>query len=269
MSNRFGPFNVAPRILQRSTNFVDLVIRDRPGTDMYRLWGAPSVNDAYGNPTGSGVGGTGGQILMTAYRGSIEQSQSLVPRGVQVGGENRKGHTTFQFNPDDFVIPAIPPNFNGDETPNYVRIQEHRAGAWLESAGPVDPGLPTQGPILIIPEPRFYGRPAIAPITFTATAPTGTGCTLGYPPVFDPTMQTPNPMHIVFPRMAGNIVINANDDGKALLVSYGPGSPMMAVTYQNPVNQGHDYGVGVSEIVIAAKTVAAPFTVQIYGTLFS
>lgn len=260
MSDRFGPFNVAPRVIQRSTNFVDLLVRDRPGTDMYRLWGANSVNNAYGNPTGSGVAGTGPTMMMTVPKGQMGQSASVVRRGWRVE-ESRKGQTSFQFDPDDYVVPAVPPPFVGDYAPNYVRLQENRAGAWLASAGPVDPGLILAGPILIIPPARFYGESVAGTLNFTGIAPVGTGSSMGELPMFDPSLQSPQPMHIIFPKTCTNILVTPQEAGKTLLMSFGLDDPMITVQDSNPFTM--DSSRGIKEIVLAAKDAACPFNIHV------
>lgn len=260
MTNLYGSFDVAPRIVQRSTNLIDLVVRDRPGTDMYRLWGAKSVNDAYGNLVASGVGAVNPTLMMTVMRDTLGQSPSVVRNVVQVE-ENRRGMTSFQFDMDDYVAPAVPPPFRGDNFPVYVRLQENRLGQWQSVAGPVNNGLPILGPTLVIPPVDFYGKSGGGTLIITGTAPTGTGCSIGEPPVVDLTVQTPIPMHIIFPKTCSSIRITAETDGKTVLMSHGLNDPMLPVENSDPVGWDDDINRGINEVVLAGLTDAAPFTI--------
>ena len=259
MNNIYGPFDVAPRVVQRSTNLIDLIIQNRPGTDMYRLWGAKSVDDAYGNLTGSGVGTVDPTLMMTTMKDTIGQSPSIISRRVQCE-ENRRGQTSFQFDMDDFVAPAVPPPFRGDDFPVYVRLQEYRAGVWTSVVGPVNNGHPILGPILVVPPVNFYGQSISGTLNIAGTAPVGTGCTQGEPPLVDLSVQTPTPMHIVLPKTCTNILITPQTAGKAILVSFGLHDPMIEIQNSYPFTM--DSSRGIHEIILAANTDAAPFTIH-------
>ena len=122
----YGPFEARIGYLQRAPHFVDLITRHRPGTTAIRLWGARTLNDAYGNLVGSGVGGTGPTLMMTANAGQKVQSRSVALRRTEFVEESRKGHTTFQFDIVDFLNPVAPQPFGTDEEVLFCRIQEYR-----------------------------------------------------------------------------------------------------------------------------------------------
>jgi len=255
----YGPFDVAPRIIQRSTNFIDLIVRNRPGTDMYRLWGAKSVNEAYGNLATSGVGVIDPTLMMTVIRDTMGKSASVVRRGWQVE-ESRKDQSSFQFDMDDYLTPAIPAPFRGDDFPVYVRLQENRAGAWVAVAGPVNNGKPVMGPILVVPPAVFYGESVAGTLNITGIAPANTGCANGEPPVVDLSVQTPTPMHIIFPKTCTHVLVTPQTEGKAILMSFGLGDPMIEIQNSNPFLP--DSSQGIHEIILAANTDAAPFSIH-------
>jgi len=256
-----GPFDIAPRIIQRATNFVDLLVRDRPGTDRYRLWGAKSVDEAYGNLTGSGVGTIDPTEMMVVMRERMGQSRSVIRRDWRCE-ENRKGMTSFQFDPDDYVVPMIPPPFRGDDFPVYVRLQESRGGQWLAVPGtlPINPNVPIMGPILVVPPVGFYGESISGNLNIAGTAPEGTGCLSGNPPLIDVSLQTPTPMHIILPKTCTNILITPQEAGKALLVSFGLSDPMIEIQDTSPFTM--DSSRGIHEIILAANTDATTFTIH-------
>lgn len=260
----YGPFNVAPRIIQRSTNFIDLMVRNRPGTNMYRLWGANNVNDAYGPLVGAGVSAISPTAMMTVIKDGVGQSLSVVRRNWRVE-ESRRGQTTFQFDMDDYVTPAVPPPFQPDEFPVFVRLQENRAGQWLTVAGPVNNGAPILGPMLYVPPVSWYGRMGTQTVTIYGIAPAGTGCALGQYPVVDTTVQTPLPMHFLLPKVSSFKII-ALEAGKSLLFSSGLNGQMVTVTPDNPL-QFDDSLHGINEVVLAGMGAPAPFMMVAAGRI--
>lgn len=248
--NSYGPFSTRVGILQRSPSFMDLVVRNRPDVAAYRLWGAPTINDAYGALVGSGLGGTGGTAMMEANAGSIAQSPSAQAHWRVE--EVRRHTTSFQLDVEDFVAPAAPPPFGSDDDFLFVRVQERRTTAgWLQvPAGAVNnANWPIKGPILVVPPATFFGM-AGAAITMQGIAPAGTGSTVGNPPVVDVTVQNPLPMHIVTPRPLTSISVRNIDPTEDLLISWGLGMPMTLVTAGNSFDI---FGIpGVTEIVLAA-----------------
>lgn len=243
-----GPFDVRAGIMQRATRFMDLLVRNRPGTDRYRLWGADSLVNAYGELTDSGIAGTGGTALLEAAAGRIAQSTRAAARNWTVSG-SRKGHTSFQIDPEDWAG-TLPE----DDNLWYCRVQERRAGNWMAvPEGGENENYPIRGPILVVPPPRFYGQPS-SMLNLYGTAPTGTGCTLGAIPVFDETVQTPLPLQILLPGPLSSMFIENHSDTHVLLVSYGQGMPMGSIGTEERSNY---YAEGVREIFLASGGVGA------------
>lgn len=251
--NSYGPFSTRVGILQRSPNFIDLMVRNRPDVSAYRLWGAPTIDDAYGALVGSGLGGTGGTAIIEANINTIAQSPSVQSRWRVE--EVRRGTTSFQIDIEDYVAPAVlpgPPPFGPDDDFLFVRVQERRrTTGWLHvPAGAVNnANWPIKGPILVVPPATFFGM-AGAALSMQGTAPAGTGSTVGNPPVVDETVQDPLPMHLVSPRPITSISVRNIDPTEDLLVSWGLGMPMTLVTAGNSFDI---FGIpGVTEIVLAA-----------------
>ena len=259
MSTQFyGPFDVRPGVLQRSTNLIDLIVRHRPGTTDLRLYASSTLADAYGTLVDSGIAGSGGTAILEApvtKVGAIAQSPSVAARGWTLP-ETRRGHTSYQLNMEDYGSP--------DDRFAFFRLQEKRGGAWLAVAGAANTNKPIMGPILVVPNPSAYGS-AASVLSLQTDAPAGTGCTAGDFPVVDATVQTPLPMHIVLPRPAATLTITNQSGTDDLLVSFGLGMPMFAIapgTQSIPTGGGYSL-TGVREIVLASSTVTAlPFSIE-------
>jgi hypothetical protein len=261
MGETYGPFNVRCGVLQRSTNFVDLVVRQRPGTTAFRLWGSTSLAEAYGTLTGSNIAGSGGVNLLEAPVGGMAQSATVIRRNWRVE-ENRRGQTSFQFDSADYLTGLAP--FPTDDQIVYLRVQEKRGGVWTAITGAIDNGIPIRGPILIVPNPAAYGQ-AAAVLSLQTNAPTGTTCVAGTVPVVDPTVQIPLPMHIVMPRPAATLTITNQHAQDDLLVSFGLDQPMFIVgpgATSIPTGGGFSLA-GVRELVVASNTGdVIPFSIE-------
>lgn len=259
MSGSFGPFATRVGILDRSTDFIDLVVRNTPEMARLRLWGARTVDDAYGNLAGSGVGGAGCVQLMEGNVGSIIQTPSIAARWRVE--ESRRGLTSFQFDVRDFAVP--PGSIGADDEYLFVRVQEWRktTGGWLQVAAGPNTGWNIQGPILLIPTALYFYGMGGAAILIQGTAPAGTLCTFGHIPNLDETVTVPLPMHIVSPRPLTSIQIRNLDLANNLLVSYGLGMPMTRIA--QGANGISIFGApGVSEIVVAGEGGTCLFSIE-------
>jgi len=266
----YGPFEARVGIYMRATNFVDLTVRDQEDVTAWRLWGAPTLNDAYGDPVGSGVGGVWPTQMLQVEKGRMVASASVVRRGYAgLGPESRKGVSSFVYDPDDFLAPATPPPFLSDSETFYVRGQMRRRTGWAEVpiGAPNNGGRPILGPIVVIPTVQAMGLASLVTI-LSGTAPSGTGAVLGRAPIFDETFQAPMPMHVVFPRAVTNLSITnlADDADVALLVSFGFGQPWLPIFggMGNLSQWSPDTLAGGTRELILATTAAAggcPFTI--------
>lgn len=257
------PITVFPGIVQRSPNFVDLQVHDRAEVAITRLWGSPTLNDAYGSPATSGLTGSGGTIFAEAQKGTSFVSRTL--QRTQLVEESRRGMTRYYFNPDDFVVPVVPPAslMPPDDAILFARLQEYHYsfGGWLQvpASATLNKGDPILGPIRVIPTAEFWAERTPA-LTLAGLAPASTLSVVGSPAPFDETLQVPPPMVITLPRPAKTVTIsNKEVAGVDLLFAAGFGSSMVlldTVNEDNAILEG-----GVQTIILAAATTVCRFSI--------
>lgn len=254
--SRVSPFDLFPQLLERKAHLVDMMVKNQVGVVEYRFWGAPTIDDAYGDPVGSGVGGAWPEEMFTVPQDSQYRSRCLIQRRWGWYGESMRGMTRTAWDPNDFSSdPAT--NFPSDDETLIVRIQERRLTAgWLEVTGAVDTGRPKLGGLYVVPPASFFGMPNPG-LTLHGTAPAGTGAVAGAVPPFDPDMQIPNPMHIVLPRSTQQCFVN-NTSANTLLCSTGWGIPMISTPTTEDVIE---FGGGVKELVFAGAGGACTFNI--------
>lgn len=225
MDTTFGPLDVRAGVVERASDYFDLMVHHRPGTQELRIRGATSLNDAYGNLNGSGVGGAGTVALMDVPVGQVGQTAYLNQTGRARVEESTRGHTRFKFSFLD--LPYSQDAFL------FVRVQELRvaSGGWLVCAGPLNPAWPIQGPITVIPIAHWFGTGPIRHISLHGSAPGGTGFIEGVAPVLDFSVQLPLPMHIWLPAPITTGFINNLEaaGGDDLLYGSSLGAPLTVV----------------------------------------
>lgn len=224
-----NPFFTYAGIMERATNLVHLYLHNDPMVVGYQVWTEVLINDAYGNPAGSGVGGLGSTALFQAARGETYRSPLIRRRGRGLLEENRRGTTHMVFDFEEWTVGGAGQVIPLDEEFVCIRVQENRFGAGLLNLGGV-PANPVLGPIYLIPPMSAYGTSGPT-FTTQATAPSATGCVAGAVPLFDEdlTSAAPRPMYLVFPSPLTEFTLTNQDGVKDLLVSFGPGQPMMTV----------------------------------------
>jgi hypothetical protein len=227
-----NPFLTYAGMLNRATHLVHVYLHNDPQVVGYQMWGAPSVNDAYGNPAASGVGGLGGEALFEVARGTTFRSPTIRRNGQDMVEENRRGMTHAVFDIDDYL--GAGQNLPPDDSWLFMRMQENRNGVGLLTVpGP----LPVQGAIYCVPPPRSRG---LAQPTFTlqGIAPSAVvGVAAAAPPPFDEDLTTaaPRPMYLVFPVPMTEFTLHNQDGANTLLVSFGPTQAMQAIAPGNEV----------------------------------
>lgn len=251
--NTISPFSARVGVSRRSPHLVDLIIRNNPMVTDYRLWVSRSLNDAYGTVMDSGIAGTGGTQIMEARTNRMVISPKIELNGQASVAEVRRGQTSFMFDVDDFIVPAG--NIPSDGEYLFARVQEKRLTLGWAAVGALavkNTNMPIRGSILVVPNAGFYGH-AASVIALAGTAPAGSDCAAGVPPVIDQTVQKPMPMHIVFPRPLAVLTIRNIDPAESLLVSFGLGQPMIEVPFGQSISPtGGGYSLpGVSEVVVA------------------
>lgn len=228
------PLATAAQLIERSTGLVDVQLPKDPRVPQYRLWGARTINDAYGAPTASKITGTGPSAILEVRRGESIRSPWLVMRGAGLVDESFRNQTRVKFDPEEFA--SVPGSgLPQDHQFLFMRVQEFNVtqGAFATIQGAVDNGDPVFGPISVIPNAGFFGS-LIPAIALAGTAPANTTCTFGNLPVFHDDWQAPNPLHLILPRRARAIQIRSFTT-TGLLVSFGPGMPMTRVLNTEPL----------------------------------
>ena len=244
-----NPFLTYAGVLERSSHLIHMYVSTDPQVVGYQFWGAAQINDAYGNPAGSGVGGAGAAAQFEVARGDYFRSVALRRKGLAAIPENRKGSTQFAFDPDDFLTPGgvMPP----DDQWLCVRLQENRNGVGLlELAGGPAPVL---GPIYLVPPASAYGQSAPT-FTAQAIAPSDTGCVAGLPPLYneDLTSAVSRPMHLVFSSPLVEFTLRNLSGANTFLASFGAGQPMLTVPVGGEVQL---FNGRTKELVLACPDV--------------
>lgn len=253
--NTISPFSARVGLSRRSPHLVDLIIRNNPMVTDYRLWVSRSLDDAYGTVVDSGIAGSGGTMIMQAHTNQMVLSPKIEMNGQASVAEVRRGQTSFMFDVDDYIVPAG--NIPSDGEYLFARIQESRlALGWakVDALAAKNANMPIRGSILVVPDPSFYGH-AASVFSLAGTAPAGSACAAGLPPVIDQTVQKPMPMHIVFPRPMGSLTVRNTSAADTLLVSFGLGQPMVEVAHGDSIlPTGGGYSLpGVGELIVAMK----------------
>jgi len=136
--SRWSPYDTAPQLVERKPGLVDMMIRDQPGVQAYRLWGSKTIDDAYGNPATSGVGGAGPEAMLEVEASLQFRSPSVIQRRWSWYGESLRGMSRVAFDPNDYVTDPTT-NFPGDDDTWFVRLQECRTSVGNQvSLGSID-----------------------------------------------------------------------------------------------------------------------------------
>jgi hypothetical protein len=254
-----SPFLTYAGMLERSTHLIHTYLPNDPAVVAYQFWGGNTVNDAYGNPAASGVGGSGAVAMFTVLDNKTFRSPTLRRKGLGLVPENRRGMTHALFDLDDYIAPGtiIPP----DEQWLYLRVQEnHRVAGLLTVPGP----LPVLGPIYCVPPMATMGLPQPS-FTMQGIAPSATTSAAGGPPIFseDLTSAIPRPMVLVLPFPMSEFNLTNLDGVKTLLVSFGPGQLMQPIA---PGNEVQLYS-GSTKMLVLATSAAGGCPFALHGVL--
>lgn len=123
-------------VLERSTHLVHAFLHNDPDVVGYQFWGHRSINDAYGDPLDSGVGGAGPVAMFRVPRGQSYRSATLRRKRLGLIDEVRRGTTHLLFDVDDFVAPAVgdsPIPHDGGWL--FLRAQQERNAGFLQNLG--------------------------------------------------------------------------------------------------------------------------------------
>lgn len=256
-----NPFYTYAGLSGRAPHEIHVYLRNAPEVQAYQFWGHSTVNGAYGNPAGSGVGGTGPTAMFQVNRGTTFRSPLLRQSGRGHVEENRRGTTHAIFDLDDYVAggSTIPP----DNQWLFLRAQENRQalGGLLTVPGP----LPVLGPVFCVPSARSRGL--ISPtFTLQGIAPSAVvGVAAGSPPPFteDLTTAAPRPLYLVLPTPMTEFALQNLDGAKNLLLSFGPDQLMQSIA---PGNEVQLY-TGSTKALILATADAGGCPWALHGVL--
>jgi len=212
-----------PRLLYRFDHQVIMTIRSKPDVRAYRFKAAHTIDLAYTAPV----------AMFDARRGAPFRSPAIRRRRLGFTDQTQRGLTRIHYDPQDYQGGIVPP----DAHISFVRIAE------VANDGTVRP----DGPILIVPSPRFLNTPRPA-LTVAGTAPAVAALPTLLPP--------PTSMHFVFPRYTDNVKI-ANLGGVSLFVGTDPGQP----EFEIPTGETYTfYDTTLGEVLIRGGGAPVTFT---------
>lgn len=186
MNLNLAGYDLAPELLGRAQDSLDVLVRNRPDHVAVRLVVTDAVEDLYGNPPGSGVNGVvaNQRVLPDVFPGRGYATATVAPRARLAMQELTRDHARFMFDPQDLS----PPLLRSEQL--YLAAQQVRR------TGPAttDAKTPLLGPILVVPSPMTLAaiRP---PVLLECNAPGGTKGEAGVSPAatLDPSQATAAP----------------------------------------------------------------------------
>lgn len=254
----FGPYDHYPGVVFHGPTLLDLQVRNREGVTAYRLWASSNAMNLYGSPVDSNMTGDtdGRRAIIEVKSGTAFFSPSA--RAQKLSFDEKLGNTTrIQFNLDDYALAEDPRVILGSQYMSYFRLQQKRkTTGWLEVQGADNTGDPILGPILVVPPISLNGlqQPAFMLPGF---APSNTGCTFAQPPVFEPDMQLPQPLHFVFAKAASGFTLRNIDADSDLLFSFGLGMPMTLLAQGESCHIDEEVKSQIKEIILASTNNGA------------
>lgn len=200
--------------IDRSPNYMDLMIRVDPSVTQYQLLFARTINDAY-DWQGVGLNGVTAANVPFTYpvnipRAATYRSDYIVQRGLGRIDETTRGQTRIILDLSQYYGPANP-SVPADYELTFVRVREYNVA--VGAFGP-------PGPIHIIPPPQFYSS-IPAGVTLAGTAP-NTGIAAGNVP-------SESAMWIALPRYCATSNLLNRDNNNDLLVSWDYGQTSGAI----------------------------------------
>ena len=236
-------------LVRRTPESLDITIKSRSDTNSWNVYVADTLEAAYNAQTGSGLTGAPVNIFTVPSNGYF-RSTTIKAKGWGLFNEPNKGLTRALFDISDFAAAGVPT----DSKIGFYRLSVNRP-AEVVIAGAVDTGNPYLGPIYVVPPPQFFGT-SYAALSLEGLAPASTGCTGGSNPLFDLSMQTPLPLHIVLPETSRGGTLDNLDGTEDLLYSVGAGLPMATL----PAGHSIELHGSFKELVLsAAAGTAVPF----------
>lgn len=186
---------IAPRLVQRSAELIDIAIPTRPGVASFTLGSEVTLTDAWAGTTN----------FASIVAGRWTKSPSLVRGGVGSYPDSMRGLTRFSFNPNDYASVTM----NGDTAMQYLTVEEFDAAGNSLSLSPV----------LVVPPSVFFatGR---ATLILKGTTPAVAAGPDGFPP--------PGAGRLLLPLFADEVTFYETG-ANPMFVALGEGTPEFTV----------------------------------------
>lgn len=221
--------------MNRSKNFVDLMLRENPEIYKFRLSAAKNVNDAYGNLFG--VTGTGTTELFEVVAGTTFKSRSIAQRNLYYSQKTNR-QTRLFFDLNDYPSLALPK----DDEICFLRI---------EAFSKLTNSYLPKGTIAVIPHPDFYAVPSpILPLTGSAP---GVVATAG-------SLPTDDALRINLPSRARSMTLINHSTVSSIFISFGKGLPYMEIP--GGVRPSIHYG-SIDELFIVSGVFNTPINFSV------
>lgn len=260
-----GPYDHYAGIYPRRNEYIDLIIKNRPEVRSYRVWVSKKLDDLYGDPDTSGVGGdeSNRKMIFEVLQGTHYRSNTIKRKGLGAI-DNYKGSTKALFWLQDFWEAQDPQPLPLGDSMCFLSIQEvRRTTGPVEVQGVVNNGDPILGPILIIPPSITFGSQSSI-ISVSGTAPVVSNVESGVTPnsILDFDQQTSAPpMAIIFPLATSNTLDLSNlDVSEELYYAFDWGDTFKPLGYEETLSLT---GSSFKQIILASATTAIPFKITV------
>lgn len=192
---------IVPRVIQRSTNLVDIQVPRRAGVSKYRLKGAKTLDDAFTAPT---------IFIEDIQSGTFYASDGIRKKNLHHVDTNLGNNTRIKFDINEFAAPAN--NLPLDDHQLYFVVDEY-----IDSAGAYTSG----NNVIILPPAVSYSVRFL-----TAT------CTGDVPQVATALAGSPPPTGSLWITLPGQAVVFRIENLSAtdsMFIAYDEGTPLVEI----------------------------------------
>ena len=213
----------APRLVERHTGIIDLVIPNKANALFYSVGSGNTLDNTFAGST----------FMFTVTMGGSFRSPTLKRNKKNRVEESNLGLTRLAVDLGDYASANIP----GDGATSYFRVSE------IDHVGNTGP----EGPILVVPPPGFFsfGRKVLP---LSGTAPNVAS---------GPTFISPvGAMNFVLPKFADNVFINNDSAGDSLWVAFSPGMQELEIKFGERVIFTE---TGISQVFLRGDGATVPF----------
>lgn len=179
----------SPRLIRRSTRYVDLSIAHKPGVTGFRLSAANTLDQAHSSAT----------AMFTVNQGASFRSKSIRRRRLGLEPGSNRGVTRVIYDPEDYWAAAG--TLPHDSEFAYLRLEERLPDGSFKPSGPIFVLPPSLGNANFRPNLVLHG-----------TAPSASATTTGKPPS--------TAMKVVLPAEVDSFTVKNVDGTNALFVAF-------------------------------------------------